>query len=379
MMKNEHIKVLINLSTLKSGGGQNVALNFLHALEYVHVKNTKFFFLVAQDSLIHDLLKSHNMFNFHAVSQNPIKRILFEIFSSGKLLRENKIDIIYSYFGFGLFDKDIPQVSGSADSNLYFPEIDFWEGYHGISRIKKSIIDNYRIWGLKRSNAVIYENKSLELIGRDLFSVKRSVTIKPSINFNFDSISCQFLNNLHNNTPVGLFLCGWQLNKNYMKIPDIALLIKKRNQDFHFVLTAPLDNSKEHLAFMKRLKDLGVEEMVSVIGPVNKSKLKSLYSRIDIVFLLSKLESFSNNIIEAWYFERPLIVADEMWSREICQNAAVFVNRNSVKSIVDAIENMTNQVDKLIMRGKVELEKYPTIEERIVLEMEFVRDVYQNN
>jgi len=373
------MNILINLSTLKSGGGQNVGLNFLHALENVHIKNTKFFFFVAEDSLVCDFLKSHNMINFQVVSQNPVKRILFEFFSSGKFLRKNKIDIIYSYFGFGLFYKDIPQVSGSADSNLYFPEIDFWEGYHGIARIKKSIIDCYRIWGLKRSNAVIYENKVLELIGRDLFSIKKTTTIKPSVNFNFDLISCEFLNNLHSNIPVGLFLCGWQLNKNFMKIPDIALLIKKRNENFHFVLTAPLDNSKEHLSFMKRLKDLGVENMVSVIGPVNKLKLKSLYSRIDIVFLLSKLESFSNNIIEAWFFERPLIVADEAWSREICQNAAVFVNRNSVENIVDAIENMANQADELVTQGRVELKKYPTIEERIVLEMEFIRDVYQNN
>ncbi len=121
---DSNLKVLVNLSTLKKGGGQNVALNFLHALENVHVKNTKFFFFVAEGSLIHDLLKSHNMFNFHAVSQNPIKRILFEIFSSGKFLRENKIDIIYSYFGFGLFDKDHTKKKPSAiekPRNPYVP------------------------------------------------------------------------------------------------------------------------------------------------------------------------------------------------------------------------------------------------------------------
>ena len=114
---------------------------------------------MAKNSAAHIFLIKNGYFNFTILSNNPIKRILFELFLSKKILVANNIDIIYTYFGIGMFAKRIPQVSGSADSNLYFPEIDFWSHYKGIPRFKKWLIDTYRLWGIKRASAVIFENK----------------------------------------------------------------------------------------------------------------------------------------------------------------------------------------------------------------------------
>ena len=76
--------------------------------------------------------------------------------------KTNQIDIIYSLFGIGLYPKYCKQISGSADSNIFFPEINFWSHYSGIERLKKKkLIDNYRIWALNRASAVVFENKSI--------------------------------------------------------------------------------------------------------------------------------------------------------------------------------------------------------------------------
>lgn len=374
------MKIMINFSTLKSGGGQNVGMNFLYSIFETNLIRKNFYFFVAENSAIHNFLKLKNYSDYYVVSRNPIKRIIFEIFLSHKILSNNNIDIIYSYFGIGFFPKDIPQVSGSADSNLYFPEINFWSDYKGISRIKKKLIDKYRIWGIKRAAGVIYENKILEVRAKELYNLKNTIFIKPSINFNLEEVSIEIpLPN--SNVTKGLFLCGWQLNKNIMKIPEIAYELKKKGHDFNFILTAPLDNSVIHREFLAKVIKYNVSEMVSVIGQVSKNELKSLYSQVNYVFLLSKLESFSNNIIEAWYFDKPLIVSNELWSKSICRDAAIYVDRDSAVNIAEEIIKLNennSQVNNLIAKGKIMLIEYPTIEERIREEMEYLTNVYKN-
>jgi hypothetical protein len=94
-----------------------------------------------------------------------------------------------------------------------------------------------------------------------------------------------------------------------------------------------------------------------------------LYEQIDFVFLLSKLESFSNNIIEAWNFKKPLLISDEIWSRSICSNAAVYVPRNDVGQIVSSIEKLIEDKifhNLIIENGSRQILSYPNIDEYYV-------------
>jgi len=375
------MNILINLSTLKSGGGQNVAMNFLHSFTKMKIDDDKMFFLVAKNSEPHLFLKKILYPRFLVVPRNPLRRILFEVFRSNRYLKSNNIDIIYSYFGVGLYNKQIPQVSGSADSNLYFPEIDFWSDYTGIRRLKKWVVDKYRIWGVKRSHAVVFENKALEVRAQKLFNVKKTALIKPSINFEFENKHYSFPQNVAESVPKGLFLCGWHPNKNLLIIPGLASELNQRGVPFHFIITAPLDNSLMHKKLEELIYKDNVQSMISVVGQVRKDQLKSLYEQIDYVFLLSKLESFSNNIIESWFFKKPLIITDADWSKSICGEAALYVERNSINDIVDKIVSInSNDIMKktIILNGNEKLKEYPSIEERINHEMEFLQYVYES-
>lgn len=372
------MNIMINFSTLKKGGGQNVAMNFLYEIFNIDLEDTLYFF-VANGSDPHIYLEQNGLNNYYVVPSNPVKRVLFELFLSKRILEKNKIDIIYSYFGIGLFPKHILQISGSADSNLYFPEIDFWSHYKGIARFKKKLIDIYRIYGLKRVNAVVFENKIMLERSKELYNLKDTKFIKPSVNFNFEGKTLEIFQD-YKHVKKGLFLCGWQLNKNVMIIPKIASELKERNEKFLFIITAPEDNSIEHQNFLNLIDKYDVKEYILIIGPISKTYLKSLYEQIDYVFLLSKLESFSNNIIESWYFKKLLIVSDELWSRSLCNNAAMYVSRDNVKDIVDKIVfvNRNDTIkNEIITFGNNELKTYPTIKERIIQEMEYIKHVYE--
>ncbi len=376
------MNILVNLSPLKFGGGQNVGLNFITFIESKTQSNEKFYFIVAKNSDIHKFFIQKKFKNYSVAPNNPILRMLSEIFFSPKLIKQQNIDIIYSYFGIGIFPENIPQVTGSADSNLYFPEINFWEGYKGLALLKKKIVDRYRIWGLKRANGIIFENKIMEERCHQIFKF-RSITkfIKPSMNVSEDCKEYKLPLKAQSSSHKGLFLCGWQLNKNVMLLPLIASEIKKRDIDFHFILTAPQDDSNEHRQFLELIHQYEVFDYISIVGKIKKDQLASLYSQIDLVFLLSKLESFSNNIIEAWFFKKLLIISDAEWSKAICNDAALYVDRNSHKKIVDAIKYIIDNpaiYEKLILNGTNELKTYPSIEEKTQEEINFLRYVYEN-
>ena len=107
--------------------------------------------------------------------------------------------------------------------------------------------------------------------------------------------------------------------------------------------------------------------------------LASLYRQIDFVFLLSKLESFSNNIIEAWTFGKPLIASDEEWTHAICGDSAIYVERSSPEEIASQITSCLNdekRITQVVEAGKKILSEYPTIEERTEQELSFIEEVY---
>lgn len=376
------INVLVNLSALKTGGGQNVALNFLHEIQNVDVNDMTFCFLVANDSEPHRYLHSIQSKKYVIAPSNPILRILFEIFVGWYFLKKLHIDIVYSYFGYAWFPRRWPQISGSADSNLYFPEIDFWGDHHGIQLIKRKLIDIYRICGIKRANAVIFENLIMEKRGRQLYGLKNTKYIMPSIynykkNQEYKLSSC-----LGHDVKRGLFLCGWQLHKNIMLIPLVAAEMKRRKCPMLFIITAPRDRSKMCQQFLGLVQKNRVEDLVLIAGTIHKAELESLYNQVDFIFLLSRLESFSNNIIEAWTFKKPLLVTDALWAHSICHNAAVYVNRDSVIDVADKLCNLLNchsDYNQLVKNGSSMLRKYPNGQQRIANELEYIRYVYANN
>lgn len=377
------MRVLFNFSAIKKGGGQNVTFNTLEYI-YSNCGLNNYYYFVAKGSPIHQYLVDKKCVTFFSLPQNPVFRILYEIFLCRKFLFKNKIDIIFSYFGFGLFPKKIPQVIGSADSNLYFPEIDFWKEYSWHKRIIKFLIDRYRIYGLYRANGVIFENSILESRCKLIYNIRaRTTTILPSINLDFNSTSEKFeLNIPSNNSRVGLFLCGWHLNKNVMLIPEIAKYLKINGIDFHFIITAPIDNSDIQKEFVALVEKYKVADMISIVGTIKKEHLKSLYEKIDFVFLLSKLESFSNNIIEAWAYKKVLIISDELWARSICMNAAVYVKRDDPDSIGQQIIELLNDNDfilKLINYGENMFISYPDISSKFDQEKKFLIDIYENS
>ena len=328
------MKILINFGTLKIGGGQNVGLNFISGLlasEYEH----EFHYVVAENSAIGKKVIEMTKDRCIIVHQNPILRIFQEKTIVMNYIIRNNIDIVYTVFGYGCFGRVI-QVSGIADSNLFYPEIDFWCEYSGYKKAIKKLIDSYRMHGYLHAKGLIFENANMMERYISVYERRNMVIyIKPSIavqDKHVEMIDIKMKDRLLRDDGhiKGLFLCGWQHNKGIMKIPGITYTMKEYGMYFEPILTAPIDQSQLHKEFVSECERYGVLDNVSIIGQVNKKSLPALYESVDFVFLLSKLESFSNNILEAWYYKKPLVISDYDWARSICGEAAIYSKQRIV-------------------------------------------------
>ncbi|MBO3700882.1 glycosyltransferase family 4 protein [Roseivirga sp. E12] len=373
------MKLVVNLIPLKAGGGQRVGLNFILSMVENDFFGHKVHFLVNNGSVLESELKKHGVMNYSVVPTGLLKRLSFELFWGRRLLRRIETDAIYTVFGYSLFGKEFKQISGVAYSNLFFPEINFWVEYKGLARLKKSLVDVYRSFVLKKATALIFENPAMEKRAHKLWSYpsQRTTYIPPSI-YKTKVKSFRALNISEEASWNVLMLCGWQRNKNIHLVPKIAAEAKARQLNVHFTLTVAIDGSPDSEMFKEEMDNLGVSSMISLIGQVPPEEVSELYLKANSVMLLSKLESFSNNIIEAWTYGVPLFITDHDWAREICKKAAFYVDRDSPNDIVSGLQQVIQNEELIcsyIALANEIVTSYPSIEDKTKLELEFINQI----
>lgn len=378
------VRILLNLMSIKSGGGQQVASNFInHANKF---EEFELYYLVTRDSLMSQKLLNQPANKIILVPRNLFSRFWMVNFELRRFVKNNKIDIIYTLFGPGIAFKNIISVTGCAYSNLFFPEINFWSDYSGIGKLKKKLIDRYRLQSTLKSDFIIFENAAMRERAKSLFGVTydRSELILPSIsNYSKESIRPEFeriIQNFSSSDFHCLFLSGWHPNKNLTIIPDLLFELRKREvSNIKFVITVP-GNHPESIKLLERAKKLDVKENILLIDTILPDEIPYLLKNVQAMFLLSKLESFSNNIIEAWHFNIPLFISNEEWSRAICNEAAIFVDRKNPEDIITNLMKFINSdqasKDQYFKRVELELQKYPNSEEKVILQLELLKRIW---
>ncbi|PML20709.1 hypothetical protein BCT82_03650 [Vibrio breoganii] len=165
-------------------------------------------------------------------------------------------------------------------------------------------------------------------------------------------------------------------HKLIFKIAELINEMSKYKEDFIFNVTIEKDSpsavklikSLECEAYIKHIKFLGKIDLVDAVEVVDNS---------DAMIHLSCLETFSATYLEAMYRNKPLIVSDFKFSRDICGNAASYIDVNdaitSSKIILNLMDNPRIQAD-LIEKGKQRRCYYPVADERFQQYSKYILD-----
>lgn len=376
------MNILINLLSIKSGGGQKVAFNFIEQSEQIAL-NHNIYYIVTDGTLISNYAKEGKHGNVFTVGHTLLSRLWFQYYKIRKIVDLEQIDVIYTLFGISINNTKALSVVGSAYSNIYYPEVKFWPSSNPIKLIFYTLRDCYRLKSTLNADAIIFENKSIMNQARELFAVsyQNSLFIPPSFSMS-DILSSNGGNTKPKMTNLfrGLMLTGYHNNKNIEMVPYILNDLNGIHDNVTHIITISIDRKDKRLSdIIATAEQLNVEDQIEFIGPVNPNEISQLYKASNYVLLLSGLESFSNNIIEAWVHSKPLVISDQPWARSICNNAAIYVARDNSKHIATSICQLKDDnelYDKIIQNGHGELRMYPSPKDKVIKQYEFLEKIY---
>jgi len=383
------MNILLNFIPLKQGGGVQVGLDFLSQAK-LFGKEHNWYIVATEGTPFVDYEYSENIYLVKIIPNKIISRLVFEYLSCKQVIKKVNPEVIYTQFGpVWPGAKNKVNVAGCAYSNLMYPEIDFWSALPIHKKLYKHQIDYFRKRRMLSADIVIFETEDLanRASKQNNLSIKKVMYVRPSVS-SLISHSAEHSETVKKckHLPRGfkvLLLAGYHHNKNIEILPKIAyeLVNAHKIDDVVFIMTL-LKDQKKTIEILKEAESLGVGKNVYNFEPVPYEGCTQLYKSVNAVILPSRLESFSNNIAEAWEMEKPLIISEFDWSKSICGGAAIYVNFNDSKDAANKIASLYNNAlmrSDYVQKGKAMLAAYPKSKERFFSYLKIIEKAALHN
>jgi glycosyltransferase involved in cell wall biosynthesis len=380
------MRILLNLVPLKSGGGVQVGLDFVAQARSIGGEH-EWGIVATAGTPFEKLPQGPNIKILAIVGSDLMSRLSFELFGIRRLVADFRPDIVYTQFGPTPWLRGVPNVVGCAYWNLFYPELDTWVRHGLIDGLKKRITDAYRSHSLKRADALIVESAAIVLRAqrihglpaRKVFHVQPSISSLVSPDKTHPGVR-QIFAELPGGFRVLMF-SGYRAHKNIELVPRIARQLRQlnRNSDIRFILTLRQGDPKT-IDILHQASQLGVADMIDNVGPIPAEGCAELYRACDAVILPSRGESVSNNVMESWIMERPLVVSDLEWARSACGPAAIyfeFDNEHDAAMRLAELRERPDLYNQIVQLGREELKKYNTPAKRYQQYLEVMQIVHQ--
>ena len=353
------MRLLINLSNIRHGGGLQVAVSFVNELRFIDDENK--YVVVYNTSFTgkFDLLSFDSRFVFIQVSGSPasFKKHYKVVRELNILVQEHRVDLVFSLFGPTVWCPKVKHLSGFGNSLFLYPN-----GVH--NRLVP--------WCRRLIKAVIYKIKLLSLKKSTNYYVVETDHVKSAL--------IQRLGIPEENISV--------VYNTYSAVFDTApipydLPLKKKDEFRCFVLTSDYSHKNNRILghVMKVLRSQGYENIffylsltkeqltanklcdpnIIPLGLIEHSQLPAVYSQMDISLFPSLIESFTAVYPESMKMEVPILTSDLFFAHEICRDAAEYFDpfdpQDIARKIILIMENKERR-NALLHAGRGCLHKF---------------------
>lgn len=373
------MRILINVSTLRNGGGLQVGLNLVkHCLEYSE-NDIDFFYLINNHFLS---LVEHKSDKCFLVDDYPSNILNFKNRNKIKSFIQNlKPDLVYSVGAPSYLNIKNEVIRLTNPWIIYKDQI----AYKKISKqeqLKLKLNIYLKKFFLKKTKYVITQTEDAKInIISNLNKEIENVFVVPNVySYNLEKYKKSNPIKDYSGTINILVFSALYFHKNIDLCIKIAQILKKESiHHIKFILTLPND---QYNLFNHEIKRLGLDEYFVNKRKVALEDIPSLYEESHILFLPTLLEVFSVTFLEAMIFKVPIITTDLSFNRDVCRDAALYFNDYfEGKDVLDKINYLIKN-DKvrndIIEKGNVIINQYKSNNDTYKEHIQILKDIYYN-
>ena len=371
------MKILINASNLRKGGGIQVAESLISEL---HRYPQHQFVVVYSDALSNSVDQMSPFDNIVSIKYNLPSNVLLNLTGRNSfldnLVEEKRIDTVLTVFGPSRWRPKVTHVCGFARAQMVLESSPYWGVIGYKVRIRYFFRKRLLKMAFDRSAKVLWSESSyISDLLKKTYPSKRVYTVTNNYNQVFDEPEKwdRTITIPHNEGLTFLTISANYPHKNLsIIIPTVHYLKSKYPElKFRFVLTI------RECEFPKL--DESMKGFVEFLGPVTIGQCPYLYEQCDVMLLPSLLECFSANYAEAMRMGKPILTTNLDFAKALCGDAAIYYGAIDPRDLGEAIYLLSkdkNLRKHLVENGYKQLSQFDSYETRAKKLIEIVENEF---
>ena len=354
------MRIMINCSNLKQGGGIQVADSICG---YLAKYTNHHFVVVLSDAMEMTKNKIMSFQNVSVITYN-IRNTMSSVFVQkdaflDKCVEDEQIDAVLTVFGPSRWRPKVPHLCGFARGQLLPMKTPYFDNIP----VKEKLL-NYVVKRSFKHDAEHYwtENTAVTELVKKILPGKKVYTVSNNYNQVFDDESQWKDKQLPKFDGTTLLTVSTaHAHKNLPLAIDISRYLSAKHPDFNFRFVYTINEQQ-----FPELEE-EVRKHFLFIGRVDITECPSLYKQADIMFQPTLLESFTATYPEAMRMEVPIVTSDLEFAHGLCGKAAVYYSPLDAEKAGEAIYKVAtdNELRKqLVEEGKKQLKNFLDAEAR---------------
>lgn len=367
------MKLLVDCTPLRAGGGVQVAIAFLDGLLGTEGCDWRVVVPEQMTALLPEELRSAIGDRMTVMPKSGLRDMIRIGRRLRRIEREFGADVVFTVFGPAYFSARAPHLVGFALGTMLYDRAP------GLPkpRWKERLATMVRAMLVRRARHLVVET---ETVRKRLQSHLAVPTARTSVIGN--SVSPLLLRSQPRGTTGAagtIFIpASFYPHKNLgIVVPVMAALRRLRPElDFRVQMTLEPD-SRGWIELLEQTRSADVTDRLFTFGTLDPTALAEAYNAASIVFLPTLCESSTAVYPEAFHFRRPLVTSDLDFAHELCGDAALFVPPHDPAAIALAIIDLYDDpglAARLTTAGTKRLETgYPTPARKFAMQLDLLK------
>jgi glycosyltransferase involved in cell wall biosynthesis len=260
-------------------------------------------------------------------------------------LREHESKTLFSFTDVSTFKPGIPHILLFRQAQFVYPDSPVFKRMTNLERARNSIERFLFRKTLKGITLLVVQsrvirNRVLEYHS-DLISPQQ-IRVIPNTPFPFVPEDEEvMIEAVKYDKPYFIVPTRYYPHKNLELLIDIVkILFRRAFTDVGFLITVTAKDHPKALEFIYAINDPIIQPYFKNLGYVADRHLESLYRSVVGLALPTFLEAQCFSYLEALGFGLPILTSDMDFAREVCGDAAVYLNPFDAVQWADAIQNL---------------------------------------